>query len=430
MNIGEKIKAARKSLGLSQQQLGGTDFTKGYISRIEKGHINPSMKVLTVISERLKKPISYFLEDDSRGSKELQEKFITGENFYLQKEYNEAIKIFYDILKLNDDTKSAFYCTSLLYIGKCLFYLNNYVESIDILKKALKHIEEISLYEDLIYCYCYIGNCYFNLSDYKEAICVYTNALNSVEDKKLNMPSTKAKLLLNLGTSYSNIGQFKNAMEYFNKNISHCQKNYIADTLLDCYVRIGYCAYKLEMYSSSKEYISKGISMNKSLNSSIVNTEMFSVLGVVVAKEGKIECGLKLLSKSMDIARSINYELGYNISIAYKLSILLNAGRLDESETFALKHLPALESAENKLPLYLLQGHLGNIYVQKGNLEEGKKQLETAIKNYISISLNWEVSYYSKLLADILIEINPKEARHYYNLSIEYIKKGSFHSRT
>lgn len=425
MNIGEKIKATRKSLGLSQQQLGGTAFTKGYISRIEKGHINPSMKVLTTISHRLKKPISYFLEEDNRGSKELQEKYITGENFYLQKEYNESLKVFYDIVNLNDDTKNSFYCTSLLYIGKCLFYLNNYLESINVLKEALKHIDEISLYEDLIYCYNYIGHCYFNLSNYEEAICVYTKALNSIEDKKLNMPSTKAKLLFNIGTAYSNIGQFKNAMEYFDKNISYCQKNYIADTLLDCYVRIGYCAYKLKMYGSAKEYISKGISMNKSLNSNIVNTELFSVLGVVVAKECNTEAGLKLVSKSMDIARSMNYEFGYNLSIAYKVSILLNAGRLDESEDFALEHLTPLEYAENKLPFYLLQGHLGSIYMQKGNIEEGTKYLETAIKNYISISLNWEVSYYSKLLADILIEINPKEAKYYYNLSIEYVKKST-----
>ncbi|WBW97137.1 helix-turn-helix transcriptional regulator [Oceanirhabdus sp. W0125-5] len=423
MNIGEKIKAARKSLGLSQQQLGGTDFTKGYISRIEKGHVNPSMKVLSVISDRLKKPISYFLEEDNIGSKELQKKFITGENFYLQKEYNQAMKVFYDIVNLHDDTRNSIYCTSLLYIGKCFFYLNNYLESIGILKKALKHIKEISLYEDLIYCYCYIGHCYFNLTDYKEAIHVYTSALNSIESKKLNMPSTKAKLLLNIGTANSNIGRVKIAMEYFTKNISYCQKNYLADTLLDCYIRVGYCAYKLGMYNTSKEFVSKGISMNKSLNCSVANIELFSLLGLVVAKEGKIDSGLDLLSKSMNIAKNINYEFGYNINIAYKASVLLTAGELNECETFALDHLATLENAENKMPLYLLQGHLGDLYIQKGNIEKGKKYLETAIKNYISISLNWEVSYYSKLLADTLIEINPKEARDYYNLSIEYTAK-------
>ena len=46
MNIGLKIKEARKAQGLSQSQLGGEEFTKGYISQIEKGSVKPSMNVL------------------------------------------------------------------------------------------------------------------------------------------------------------------------------------------------------------------------------------------------------------------------------------------------------------------------------------------------------------------------------------------------
>lgn len=420
MNIGEKIKNARKLLSLSQQQLGGKEFTKGYISQIEQGRVKPSLKVLTVISERLNKPISYFLDEDVTQTKELQDNFITGENLYLQKKYKESTEVFNDIVNTRIDIKSSFYCKSMLYLGKCLFFLNNYSKGIDILTTASVYIRDICLYEELADCYDYIGHCYFNLNDFKKAIAQYMMSFDLIQDKGLNMPNKKSKLFLNTGTAYSNIGNFKTAIQYFEKNIIHCQKNYIADTLLDSHVRIGYCYLRLEMYQYAKDHALKAISINKGLNFDIVNTEIYSLLGLLIAKEGKIDGGFKLLSKSMDISLKMDYEFGYNLNIVYWVSILKEANRLEEAESFAMKHLNTLHNSQNKLPLYLLYGHLGEIYLEKGNIEKGIEYLKTSIENYIKINCYWEIAYYSKLLADILIETNPSEAKHYYNLSIDY----------
>lgn len=423
LNIGEKIKNARKSSGLSQQQLGGDEFTKGYISQIEQGHVNPSLKVLTIISERLKMPISYFLDEENMSSNKFEEKFILGENLYFQGEYSEAASVFTDIINISFDVKSSFYCKSMLYLGKCLFYLNNYTKGISVLIKALDYISSIPLFNELVDCYDYIGHCYFNLNDFKEAIAEYTKALEIIQDKGLNIQNKKAKLFLNIGTAFSNIGNYKTAMQYFEKNISHCQGNHILDTLLDCYVRMAYCSYKLETYSASKQYISRALSVNKGLNCSMVNTEIYCILALLLGKEGKVEPALKLLKKANEIASDINYEFGYNLSIAYTVQILIDDSRIDVGEVFALEHMNKLLSARDKLPLYLLQGLLGNIYLKKGDIKRAEEYLKTAIENFIRINFNWEAAHYSKLLADMIIGFNPKEAKYYYNLSIQYISK-------
>lgn len=66
--VGVKIRDLRKKLGLTQEQLAGTELTKSYVSQVELGRIHPSHKALTTIAQRLGKPLGYFVEnsDDLR----------------------------------------------------------------------------------------------------------------------------------------------------------------------------------------------------------------------------------------------------------------------------------------------------------------------------------------------------------------------------
>ena len=63
MELGEKIKHARLTAGLSQRQLCGDTITRNMLSLIESGRAKPSMDTLLYLANRLGRPVSYFLED-------------------------------------------------------------------------------------------------------------------------------------------------------------------------------------------------------------------------------------------------------------------------------------------------------------------------------------------------------------------------------
>ena len=54
--------ALRLKMGMTQQDLAGTDFTKSFISQIEKNHA-VHLQEPAGRTDRLGKPISYFLDD-------------------------------------------------------------------------------------------------------------------------------------------------------------------------------------------------------------------------------------------------------------------------------------------------------------------------------------------------------------------------------
>lgn len=61
--LGQKIRAARKEAGLTQQALAGADFTPGFISQLENDLVRPSLRSLEVLARRLGKPLNSFLAE-------------------------------------------------------------------------------------------------------------------------------------------------------------------------------------------------------------------------------------------------------------------------------------------------------------------------------------------------------------------------------
>ena len=66
--LGERLKQARIEQGLSQRQLCGEEITRNMLSQIESGKARPSMQTLTYLAQKLGKPVSYFLEEETVAS--------------------------------------------------------------------------------------------------------------------------------------------------------------------------------------------------------------------------------------------------------------------------------------------------------------------------------------------------------------------------
>lgn len=66
VQIGEKIRRARRERDMTQTQLGGIRYSKSYISAIEHAKIIPSEKVLEFIASQLQLPDTYFTSSGER----------------------------------------------------------------------------------------------------------------------------------------------------------------------------------------------------------------------------------------------------------------------------------------------------------------------------------------------------------------------------
>ena len=87
--IAERLRAARVAAKKTQQELAGDDFSKSYISAIERGKMTPSIQALGLLSERLGVPIAYFLGESDVELSTLAQGLLQGSNLQLQKQIRE-----------------------------------------------------------------------------------------------------------------------------------------------------------------------------------------------------------------------------------------------------------------------------------------------------------------------------------------------------
>ncbi len=92
MELGQRIKALRQELGLSQRQLCGDVITRNMLSQIENGSARPSMDTLSYLAGKLGKTVSYFLEEDTVTSPN-QMAMEQARAAYIEGEYERAAEI-------------------------------------------------------------------------------------------------------------------------------------------------------------------------------------------------------------------------------------------------------------------------------------------------------------------------------------------------
>lgn len=141
MTIGEKIKARRQSLNITQAKLCGEVITRNMLSEIECGKATPSVNTLIYLAEQLDVPAAYLLsEDDDIDFFEKKKRIEKIKELYSAEKYAECIKLT-AVLPSPDD--------ELNYIlAKCHFYLGKKSVLSGALITAKEHLAKAKDYSE------------------------------------------------------------------------------------------------------------------------------------------------------------------------------------------------------------------------------------------------------------------------------------------
>ncbi len=151
--LGEKIKELRKELKLTQTELAGSEITKSMLSQIENNQATPSMKSLQYLSNRLSKPISYFIDDiflqGSASFEEIYNKLKSITKLINERNQSEALIQLEALLKTAPlDYSSKLYADILSKYGECLVDLKEYAKGEETIQKAIDVYTGKYLYVD------------------------------------------------------------------------------------------------------------------------------------------------------------------------------------------------------------------------------------------------------------------------------------------
>src|SRR5947209_2480085 len=155
LSVGTKLRAARQAKKYTQSKLAAPDFSVSYISAIERGQIQPSLRALEIFAQRLSisstdllskqtgQSLQVFSEKDMKNEieEDTELRLLEAQLFLLQGNYRQAVTV---LRTLSSDTlKSQQEIRQCYLLGIALYHLDLLQESesvlTDGLNKATQH---------------------------------------------------------------------------------------------------------------------------------------------------------------------------------------------------------------------------------------------------------------------------------------------------
>ena len=211
VTLGERVRAARRELGLSQAQLAGEELTKGFISQVEAGLVRPSLRSLQIIAARLGRGIEYFVGDQPLTSTK---------RVHYHRVAAEAAAERSDWRTVRQEVDSAFTHTpTRRERGKLLRVLVSAELATHDTERAFEHITEaLALLdptadaEDVAKLHYARGYAYFDLGQLGAATESFEASRDLVERHEISDPRLRSRLLLALGTTYRRLERTAKAL--------------------------------------------------------------------------------------------------------------------------------------------------------------------------------------------------------------------------
>ena len=245
MTLGEKVRYLRKRLNLTQQELAGDDFTKSFISQIEKNEANPSLKSLYIIAERLNKPVSFFLDETMGGedlerSPKIDQLNLMGQSFVREKNWSQAINCFEEALSRCSATELHLRATCLYNLGGALWQSGSAAAAIGRLEEAAGEFQMAGDSTGLVNTYNLLGVIHAHRDQLDRSVECLEQALELIDKLEVTDVYLRLRILTNLGLGLCSLGRYEESMEQLGRALELSDENTDYYKFGDLQMTLGY----------------------------------------------------------------------------------------------------------------------------------------------------------------------------------------------
>ncbi|HAN19810.1 MAG: hypothetical protein A2X13_12575 [Bacteroidetes bacterium GWC2_33_15] len=240
-------------------------------------------------------------------------KFFLGEYYYLEDEFDDALKNYNESLELyklenNQPQLAKLY----LNLGLTNQYINNYDAALESYQKAIEVFGNLNDKEQVAICYQDIGTLYNDLEKYSLALIYYEKALDIF--KEIGNKSRSAATLQNIGVLHYNWGNFDQALDFYTKSLKIYEELDNLNGIGTSLSNIGLLYEENKQYQKSLEYYQKSLLVFEELNYKPAIVYVYYNLGSIHENLNNIPKSIEYFSKGLELSRkhSLKDYVSYN----------------------------------------------------------------------------------------------------------------------
>lgn len=417
MTTGEKIKALRKELKLTQSQLAGEEMTKSMLSQIENNNAMPSMKNLRYLAKKLGKPVSYFLDEDILNEDipvdEIKKKIREADEYAKNYQKEKVIEILDGVLKeYKINKKSKLYADILYKNGMWQFSLDEIDKGINYIKEAVDIYKLNNLYSNAAKAYIELAMPYWTTQEFDKCLDILDEAYELYMNSTSEDVTFHLEYLLNKALIVSSLGEIKETYELVNEAIDLSKESGVYYNSGEFYRLKANLDLLMENYDNILYYLDKAKLFAEFIDSNHQLSLLEFAYGSYYLKTDHPEEAIKHFIRSVDIIPEKND----HIEVLYHNEMAICYYDMGEYEA-ALKEISQskyIDDIYHKADYFSMW--LGKVYegliLFKLGLENKDRAIECINKGIEMMSKRGNSKYLSfayKELSNIYSELNDYE---------------------
>jgi transcriptional regulator with XRE-family HTH domain len=390
--IGERIRAARLEKKMTQDELARDTFSKSYVSAVELGKIQPSIKALRILARRLGLPASFFLETLAPDIEAQQALLVMQRLRLLVAQGGHEEEALTELGNLDRERLNEAQVAEALYLeGKALSALQRDADALARLEQSKTLWEELEENEWVERIRNVTGEIYFRQRKFFQAQDQHRTNMEAVKEGKVNDIGLKISIYANLALVYSTLDLHDAARALFQEASDLADAASSLDGLVKLLDEISAKYLAEEKYAAAREALEKACAALETLEVYQRVTNLRLVFGQVYAAghnwdEAETCYKAALAGAVLALPTEANITALTNLAKLY-----LRQNRLDEALHAANEARAALERNVKQSPGLGRNSHTphraeGEIVLTLARISEKKEEVAQA-DNYFQEAL-------------------------------------------
>jgi tetratricopeptide (TPR) repeat protein len=304
LTFGQLLKQTRTAQGLSQSALASPALTKAFVSLLEHDGARPSLATLTHLTERLRRPLEYFLAglDAKTVARTLVALDERAQAALGQRRYAAAEAAFLQLRRLaglygDADARRA----AVLGLGEALLGLRRLTEADELLREALAGARDPLTRCRAVRGLGYVAHLQGRLHD---AVREYRAALALVPSLPKPAPALHGELLAYLSTMLFRLGQFDDSLAAATESLGLLEAGAPGRTA-EARMNLGFIHYSLGEYAEAVEEYRVGLRTAEQYEDLQTIFRIRNNWAMVLIDSGQPEGALTHLTLAVTMARRL-----------------------------------------------------------------------------------------------------------------------------
>ncbi len=424
-SLGERIRARRQELGLTQAAVAGDHLSKGFISLIEMGRAKPSIETLRLLAKRLQKPIGYFVEGDTTLSrKALHAKLASAWISLKRAEFTQAAELFAESRKIAKHHKDVS-AEADAYIGlaSALAGLRQFDAAQRNVRRGKELAEAAQSSHHLARVSQVLGLVEYYRGNLTAAREHFLEGYHCVQKSTNPDLSLAGSMLLNLGNAFRESGDVAEATKWYREALKTLEPTHDLPRIGLVHVQLGTAQRQRGNYDGALAHFTRAEHIFELLEDISLLAQARNSIGIMLVEQGEIEEAITHFKSSLSMKERVGDDPGRartltELARAFAAKgLFADAQRaLAESERLTQKLGDVTEHARVQLAR-------ARIHVALHRIPDAIRQYETSIAVLEKLGLRADLVHACNELGELLIEQKrPSEAAPYLSKALHALR--------